>query len=113
MDNSLSDRVIGSPWTEPATARTARPRVGSFARVTMADSNGGRTRATFHTPSETPPSGSRGAALAYLRDTFGPEVAGLPLPLFFDVDSRQIRFVQRMIERQIQTVETSSCGRPF
>jgi hypothetical protein len=46
-----------------------------------------------------------------LLDTFGPE--RLPLPLFRDVESRQLGLVERMIERRIQSVETSSCGRLF
>jgi hydrogenase maturation protein HypF len=55
------------------------------------------------------------SALAYLMDSFGDSfgVEQLPLPLFRDVESRHLRFVERMIERQIQTVETSSCGRLF
>jgi hydrogenase maturation protein HypF len=52
-------------------------------------------------------------ALAYLRDSFGPEAAALALPLFSEIDSRQIRFVEKMIDRRIQTIETSSCGRLF
>ncbi len=51
------------------------------------------------------------SALAYLLDAFGPQHP--PLPIFRDIESRQLRFVERMIERQIQTVETSSCGRLF
>jgi hydrogenase maturation protein HypF len=53
------------------------------------------------------------SALAYLRASFGPEAAGLPLPIFREIESRQLQFVEKMIERQIQTVETSSCGRLF
>ncbi len=53
------------------------------------------------------------SALAYLRDAFGPEASGLPLPLTREVRPRERRFVEKMIERKIQTVETSSCGRLF
>ncbi len=53
------------------------------------------------------------SALAYLRDAFGPEAAGLPLPPIRDVGPRERRFVERMLERGIQTVDTSSCGRLF
>jgi hydrogenase maturation protein HypF len=53
------------------------------------------------------------SALAYLMDAFGPDAFALPLPLLRDVDSRQLRFVEKMIERKIQTIETSSCGRLF
>ena len=51
-------------------------------------------------------------ALAYLRDTFGSGV--LPdLPLFESVGDRQLRVVDRMIARGINTVQASSCGRLF
>jgi hydrogenase maturation protein HypF len=53
------------------------------------------------------------SALAYLLDSFGPGAAGLPLPIFRDIESRQLQFVEKMIARRIQTVETSSCGRLF
>ncbi len=50
------------------------------------------------------------AALAYLRD------AGLragDAPVLEAVDERRLRAVEQMIERRVQTVETSSCGRLF
>ena len=53
------------------------------------------------------------SALAYLMDAFGSNAFELPLPLLRDIDSRQLRFVEKMIERRIQTIETSSCGRLF
>ncbi|MGA7238208.1 MAG: Sua5/YciO/YrdC/YwlC family protein, partial [Bryobacteraceae bacterium] len=53
------------------------------------------------------------SALAYLLDAFGEEAGSLPLPLFRDIPAKNLRIVQAMIERKIQTVETSSCGRLF
>jgi len=53
------------------------------------------------------------SALAYLSDTFGPEAAGLPLPLTREVGPRERQFVEKILERKIQTIETSSCGRLF
>jgi hydrogenase maturation protein HypF len=51
-------------------------------------------------------------ALSYLRDAFGQQIpAGLCD--FPGVAPRQIELVDRMLARQIQTVETSSCGRLF
>ena len=50
------------------------------------------------------------AALAYLRD------AGLraeDAPALEAVEERRLRAVEQMIERRVQTVETSSCGRLF
>jgi hydrogenase maturation protein HypF len=53
------------------------------------------------------------SGLAYLRDSFGPEAAQLSLPLIREVDPRARRFVEKMLDRKIQTIETSSCGRLF
>ncbi|HWE48828.1 MAG TPA: carbamoyltransferase HypF [Bryobacteraceae bacterium] len=53
------------------------------------------------------------SALAYLRDTFGEAAGSLPLSLFREVPSKQVRVVESMIARSIQTIETSSCGRLF
>jgi hydrogenase maturation protein HypF len=53
------------------------------------------------------------SALAYLRDAFGEGASSLPLALFRDVPAKQIRVVDAMIARSIQTVATSSCGRLF
>jgi hydrogenase maturation protein HypF len=52
-------------------------------------------------------------ALSYLRDTFGP--AALPESLGFlqDIPAKQVSLVSAMIDRHIQSVETSSCGRLF
>ena len=50
------------------------------------------------------------SALAYLRD------AGLTMndaPALESVDERRRRVVERMLERRVQTVDTSSCGRLF
>ena len=50
------------------------------------------------------------AALAYLRDAgLSPNAA----PTLEAVDERRRRVVERMIERRVQTVDTSSCGRLF
>jgi hydrogenase maturation protein HypF len=53
------------------------------------------------------------SALAYLDAAFGSEAAALSLPLFREIPPKQIAFVDAMIARHIQTVETSSCGRLF
>jgi len=53
------------------------------------------------------------SALAYLRDAFGDGAYSLPLTLFKDVPARQIRVVDSMITKGIQTISTSSCGRLF
>jgi len=51
-------------------------------------------------------------ALSYLRDAFGPQIpAGLAS--FPGVTKKQIKLVDTMLDRRINTVETSSCGRLF
>jgi hydrogenase maturation protein HypF len=51
-------------------------------------------------------------ALSYLRDAFGPQIPAALLR-FPGVTEKQIGLVDTMLGRQIQTVETSSCGRLF
>jgi hydrogenase maturation protein HypF len=53
------------------------------------------------------------SALAYLRAAFGERAFSLPLPMFRDVPAKSLRAVDSMIERGVQTIETSSCGRLF
>jgi hydrogenase maturation protein HypF len=52
------------------------------------------------------------AALAYLLATYGNELPD-HLPLWKDVNAKEIAVVRRMIERGINTVAASSCGRLF
>ena len=52
------------------------------------------------------------SALAYLRAAFGSEPSA-SLPLFRDIPFRRIAIVETMLQRNVQTVETSSCGRLF
>jgi len=51
-------------------------------------------------------------ALSYLRDTFGDRTPHA-LKCFQTLDEKQVALVDTMLVRQIQTVETSSCGRLF
>jgi hydrogenase maturation protein HypF len=53
------------------------------------------------------------SALAYLRESFGNEALSLVSRLMPSVPPTRIAFVNTMIERGIQTVQTSSCGRLF
>jgi hydrogenase maturation protein HypF len=53
------------------------------------------------------------SALAYLRAAFGEGALSLPLPLFRDIPPKQVRVMDAMIARNIQSIETSSCGRLF
>jgi len=52
-------------------------------------------------------------ALSYLLDTYGTKVDSLDLPLWRRVPPKKIASVRTMIERGINTVETSACGRLF
>src|SRR5579875_2145761 len=52
------------------------------------------------------------AALAYLLETYGNDLPD-HLPLWKDVNAKEIAVVRRMIERGINTVAASSCGRLF
>jgi hydrogenase maturation protein HypF len=51
-------------------------------------------------------------ALSYLRDVFGQRIPG-ELQCLQRIDEKQVRLVDTMLARRIQTVETSSCGRLF
>jgi hydrogenase maturation protein HypF len=51
-------------------------------------------------------------ALSYLRDSLGSQIPG-DLACFAAVPSAQFKLVDRMLSRNIQTVQTSSCGRLF
>jgi hydrogenase maturation protein HypF len=51
-------------------------------------------------------------ARSYLSDTFGAQIPG-GLQCFRNIEDRQIGLVDTMLAGQIQTVETSSCGRLF
>ena len=52
-------------------------------------------------------------ALSYLLDAFGSELNSLDLPLLQRIPSHKLATVRSMIERRINTVDTSACGRLF
>jgi hydrogenase maturation protein HypF len=51
--------------------------------------------------------------LSYLLDTFGAQIDSPDLPLFRRIPAKKIETVRSMIERKINSVETSACGRLF
>jgi hydrogenase maturation protein HypF len=53
------------------------------------------------------------SALAYLRAALGEDALSIASPFFRHIPEKQVRLVERMIARNLQTVETSSCGRLF
>jgi len=51
--------------------------------------------------------------LSYLLDTFGTRAESLDLPVWRHVPAKKVAVVRAMLERRINTVETSACGRLF
>jgi hydrogenase maturation protein HypF len=51
--------------------------------------------------------------LSYLLDTFGAQIDSLDLPIFRRVQPKKMATVRSMIERRINTIDTSACGRLF
>ena len=51
--------------------------------------------------------------LGYLLDTFGAQAESLDLPLWRKVTPKKLATVRSMLERRINTVDTSACGRLF
>ena len=52
-------------------------------------------------------------AVSYLAKHFGKEVERLGLPFLADIDTRKLGVVLQMMEREINSPRTSSCGRLF
>ena len=52
-------------------------------------------------------------ALSYLRDAFGKDPSSLELPGWKNIPARKVEIVTAMVERGLNTVQTSSCGRLF
>jgi hydrogenase maturation protein HypF len=52
-------------------------------------------------------------AVSYLSKHYGKELSGLDLPFLKAIDARRLQVVQQMIEREIHSPRTSSCGRLF
>jgi hydrogenase maturation protein HypF len=52
-------------------------------------------------------------AVSYLNKHYGKELAALDLPFLKAIDPRKLQVVQQMIDREIHSPRTSSCGRLF
>jgi hydrogenase maturation protein HypF len=52
-------------------------------------------------------------AISYLYSVFGDKFLDIDIPLLNRIDSKKTAFIKRMIEKQINTPLTSSCGRLF
>ncbi len=113
-ENGIADKVIGVAFDGTGFGTDGKIWGGEFL---IADFAGFERRAHFR---YIPLAGGDRAvrepwrlALSYLLDTFGAQIDSLDLPLFQRVPAKKIATVRSMIERGINTVETSACGRLF
>jgi hydrogenase maturation protein HypF len=113
-ENGITEKVIGVAFDGTGYGTDGKIWGGEFL---LADFDGFERRAHFR---YVPLAGGDTAvrepwrlALAYLLDTFGARLDSLDLPLLERVGRRKIATVRSMIERRINTVETSACGRLF
>jgi hydrogenase maturation protein HypF len=113
-ENHLEDKVIGVAFDGTGYGTDGQIWGGEFL---IADLSGFERRAHFrYVPL---PGGDQAVrepwrvALSYLLDTFG-DLHGCPdLPFFDAVPAKKLGLVQTMIQRGVNTVQTSSCGRLF
>ena len=112
-ENHLQDKVIGVAFDGTGFGTDGKIWGGEF----MVADFGGFTRRA-HLRYVPLPGGDAAVrqpwrmALSYLRDAFGQQIPA-DFGLFPGVAPKQIELVNTMLTKQIQTVETSSCGRLF
>ncbi len=113
-ENGITDKVIGVAFDGTGFGTDGKIWGGEFL---VADFHGFERRAHFR---YIPLAGGDRAVrepwrlgLSYLLDTFGAQLDSLDLPLLGRIASKKIATVRSMIERRINTVETSACGRLF
>jgi len=113
-ENGVSGKVIGVAFDGTGFGTDGKIWGGEFL---IADFAGFERRAHFR---YVPLAGGDAAvrapwrlALSYLMDTFGDRAGALDLAVWRHVPSEKIAAVKGMIERGINTVETSACGRLF
>ncbi len=113
-ENGITDKVIGVAFDGTGFGTDGKVWGGEFL---IADFAGFERRAHFR---YIPLAGGDRAVrepwrlgLSYLIDTFGAQLSTLDLPLFQRVPKKKIATVRSMIERRINTVDTSACGRLF
>jgi hydrogenase maturation protein HypF len=113
-ENGIADRVIGVAFDGTGFGTDRKIWGGEFL---VADFAGFERRAHFRYIALA--GGDRAVrepwrlGLSYLLDTFGAQVDSLDLPLWRRVPPKKIATVRSMIERRINTIETSACGRLF
>ncbi len=113
-ENGIADKVIGVAFDGTGFGTDGKIWGGEFL---VADFHGFERRAHFR---YIPLAGGDRAVrepwrlgLSYLLDTFGARLDSLDLPLLRRIAPKKIATVRSMIERRINTVETSACGRLF
>jgi hydrogenase maturation protein HypF len=113
-ENGITDKVIGVAFDGTGFGTDGKIWGGEFL---VADFAGFERRAHFRYIALA--GGDRAVrepwrlALSYLLDTFGAQLDSLDLPLVQRIPPKKIATVRSMIERRINTVETSACGRLF
>jgi hydrogenase maturation protein HypF len=114
VENGITDKVIGVAFDGTGFGADGKIWGGEFL---VADFAGFERRAHFRYIALA--GGDRAVrepwrlALSYLLDTFGAQLDSLDLPLVRRIPPKKIATVRSMIERRINTVETSACGRLF
>ncbi len=113
-ENGITNRIIGVAFDGTGFGTDGRIWGGEFL---LADFAGFERRAHFR---YVPLAGGDTAvrepwrlALSYLLDTYGAKLDSLDLPLWQRLPAKKLAAVRSMIERGINTVETSACGRLF
>ena len=113
-ENGITDKVIGVAFDGTGFGTDGKIWGGEFL---VADFEGFERRAHFRYVALA--GGDRAVrepwrlGLSYLLDTFGAEFDSLDLPLLRRIPSKKIATIRSMIERRINTVETSAAGRLF
>jgi len=113
-ENGITGKVIGVAFDGTGFGTDGKIWGGEFL---VADFAGFERRAHFR---YIPLAGGDAAVrepwrlgLSYLMDTFGDRAESLDLPVWKHVPAKKVAAVRAMIERSINTVETSACGRLF
>ena len=113
-ENGLREKVIGVAFDGTGYGTDGKIWGGEFL---IADYGGFERRAHFRYISlaggDTAVREPWRLALSYLLDTFGGRFDSLDLPLIRRIPARKLASVRAMIERNINTVSTSACGRLF
>ncbi len=113
-ENGITEKVIGVAFDGTGYGTDGKIWGGEFL---VADFAGFERRAHFRyialAGGDTAVREPWRLGLSYLLDTFGAQLGSLDLPLLGRVPRKKIATIRSMIERRINTVETSACGRLF